>query len=162
MTILYWMHGLKQVCVCARAHTLSTDTYIQPYAHPYTHTHTHTHTFSLSLSLSLFYLSPCFQCKIIIYYHTYDTNISLFPLFSLSLSLFSLRTTNRIEEPLFESGKQYQCPDTLWPMHLGLFESGSEIPVTVNTVRAVFCSNCVSPGVVGPFAQGDRNKANWF
>merc|ERR1711988_911595 len=30
----------------------------------------------LPLSLSLA-LSPCFQCKIIIYYHTYDTNISL-------------------------------------------------------------------------------------
>ena len=30
----------------------------------------------------LFVLSPCFQCKIIIYYHTYDTNI-LFPLFPL-------------------------------------------------------------------------------
>ena len=30
-----------------------------------------------------FALSPCFQCKIIIYYHTYDTNIS----FYLSLSL---------------------------------------------------------------------------
>ena len=33
--------------------------------------------FFTSLSLSLSPLSPCFQCKIIIYYHTYDTNISL-------------------------------------------------------------------------------------
>ena len=32
---------------------------------------------SFSLSLSLSSLSPCFQCKIIIHYHTYDTNISL-------------------------------------------------------------------------------------
>ena len=35
--------------------------------------------------LSLSPLSPCFQCKIIIYYHTYDTNIP----FSLLPSLLS-------------------------------------------------------------------------
>ena len=29
-----------------------------------------------SLLLPPYALSPCFQCKIIIYYHTYDTNIS--------------------------------------------------------------------------------------
>ena len=40
---------------------------------------------SLSLPLSL---SPCFQCKIIIYFHTYDTNITSLPL-SPYPSLFS-------------------------------------------------------------------------
>ena len=42
------------------------------------HTDTHTHTHTPPLSPHLSPLSPCFQCKIIIYYHTYDTNISLF------------------------------------------------------------------------------------
>ena len=38
------------------------------------------------ISLPAPHLSPCFQCKIILYYHTYDTNISL-SLSALYLSL---------------------------------------------------------------------------
>ena len=53
------------------------------------------------LSLSLSFLSPCFQCKMIIYFHTYDTNISFLSLSrSLFLSLalsFSLLTTVNVE-----------------------------------------------------------------
>ena len=64
--------------------------------------------FSLSLSSSHSPLSPCFQCKIIIYFHTYDTNISSHSLsclflyvLSLSLSFFSPSFVFLLSSPLF-------------------------------------------------------------